>query len=64
VTRQSLPIEEESSHAGYREHVTPPAPGTVPDPISEWIKGGRWEPAETAQAEMVNEFKKENDLKQ
>ena len=41
----------------------PPAPGTVPDPISEWIKGGRWEPAEAAQAEMVNKFKKENDLK-
>jgi hypothetical protein len=34
----------------------------VPDPISEFIKAGRWQPAEQAQASMVEEFKKENDL--
>jgi len=41
----------------------PPAPGTVPDPISDFIKAGRWKPAETAQAKMVDQFKKENGLK-
>jgi ribonuclease Z len=40
----------------------PPAPGTVPNPISDFIKAGRWMPAETAQASMVEAFKKENGL--
>jgi hypothetical protein len=34
----------------------------VPDPISDFIKAGRWQPAEQAQASMVEEFKKENGL--
>ena len=38
-------------------------PGTVPDPISDFIKAGRWQPAEEAQAPMVDEFKKDNNLK-
>ncbi len=41
----------------------PPARGSVPDPISDFIKAGRWKPAEEAQASMVNEFKKENGLR-
>ena len=41
----------------------PPKAGTVPDPISDFIKGGRWQPAEQAQAELVDDFKKENDMK-
>jgi ribonuclease Z len=40
----------------------PPARGSVPDPISDFIKAGRWKPAEEAQAPMVNEFKKESGL--
>jgi len=40
----------------------PPARGTVPDPISDFIKAGRWQPAEQAQATMVEQFKKENGL--
>ena len=40
----------------------PPAKGSVPDPISDFIKAGRWQPAEEAQAPMVEKFKKENDL--
>ena len=40
----------------------PPAKGSVPDPISDFIKAGRWQPAEQAQAPMVEKFKKENDL--
>jgi ribonuclease Z len=41
----------------------PPAPGTVPDPLSDFIKAGRWQPAEEAQAPMVDKFKKDNNLK-
>jgi ribonuclease Z len=41
----------------------PPAKGSVPDPISDFIKAGRWKPAEKAQAPMVDAFKKENGLK-
>ncbi len=40
----------------------PPAKGSVPDPISDFIKAGRWQPAEQAQAPMVEKFKKENGL--
>ena len=47
---------------GPNKPPAPPAPGTVPDPISEFIKAGRWQPAEEAQAPMVNEFKKDNNL--
>ncbi|MDX2417555.1 MAG: hypothetical protein QNK19_08860 [Xanthomonadales bacterium] len=42
---------------------TAPKPGTVPDPISDFIKAGRWQPAEEALAPMVNKFKKDNNLK-
>ena len=41
----------------------PPARGTVPDPMTDFIKQGRWQPAEKAQAPMVDKFKKENNLK-
>ena len=41
----------------------PPAKGTIPDPITKFIKDGRWQPAEAAQAPMVNKFKKEHGMK-
>jgi len=41
----------------------PPAPGTVPDPMTDWIKAGRWEPANKAQGNLVNTFKKEHGMK-
>jgi hypothetical protein len=41
----------------------PPARGSIPDPISDFIKEGRWQPAEEAQKPMVDEFKKEHGLK-
>ena len=47
---------------GPNKPPSPPAPGTVPDPISDFIKAGRWQPAEEAQAPMVNKFKKDNNL--
>ncbi len=48
---------------GPNKPPTPPAPGSIPDPISDFIKSGRWQPAEAAQAPMVDKFKKDNDLK-
>ena len=48
---------------GPNKPPAPPAPGSVPDPISDFIKAGRWGPAEQAQAPMVDKFKKENNLK-
>ncbi len=41
----------------------PPAPiGGVPDPLSDYIKAGKW-PIDDVQGEMVEEFKKEHGLK-
>jgi ribonuclease Z len=41
----------------------PPAPiGGVPDPLSDYIKAGKW-PVNDVQGEMVEEFKKEHGLK-
>ena len=41
----------------------PPAPGTVPDPMTQFIRDGRWMPANEAQMPMVKEFKKAHDMK-
>jgi hypothetical protein len=35
----------------------------VPDPLSDALKAGRWQPAVEAQAPMVDKFKKDNNLK-
>jgi ribonuclease Z len=48
---------------GPNKPPAPPARGSVPDPISDFIKAGRWQPAEKAQAPMVDQFKKDNNLK-
>ncbi len=40
----------------------PPARGSMTDPISDFVKAGRWQPAEQAQAQMVEKFKKEHGL--
>jgi len=48
---------------GPNKPPAPPAPGTVPDPISDFIKAGRWQPAEVAQAPMVDQFKKDHNMK-
>jgi hypothetical protein len=34
----------------------------VPDPMTDFIKKGRWAPANEAQADLVNDFKKANNL--
>jgi ribonuclease Z len=48
---------------GPNKPPAPPKPGTVPDPISDFIKEGRWKPAEKAQADLVNKFKKAHGMK-
>jgi len=48
---------------GPNKPPAPPAPGSIPDPISDFIKSGRWQPAEAAQASMVDKFKKDHGLK-
>ncbi len=40
----------------------PPARGTMPDPMTDFIKGGRWN-VEDAQGEMIREFKKSHGMK-
>ncbi len=41
----------------------PPAPGTVPDPMTDFIRNGRWMPANEAQMPMVKDFKKAHKMK-
>ena len=47
---------------GPTQPPAPPAPGTVPDSMSDFIKNGRWPDAEEAQSDLVNQFRKENNL--
>jgi len=63
IERMIVSPDQAWSVNGPNKPPAPPAPGTVPDPISDFIKSGRWQPAEEAQASMVKEFKKENNLK-
>jgi len=51
------------SVAGPNKPPKPPVKGTVPDPIGEFIKAGRWEPAEAAQADMIKKFKQDHKMK-
>jgi ribonuclease Z len=63
VERMIVSPDQAWSVAGPNKPPTPPAAGTVPDPLTDFIKSGRWQPAEKAQAPMVDKFKKENNLK-
>jgi hypothetical protein len=63
VERMIVSADQAWGVNGPNKPPAPPAPGSVPDPISDFIKAGRWMPAEEAQAPMVNQFKKDNNLK-
>ena len=63
VERMVVSPDQAWSVAGPNKPPSPPAKGTVPDPITDFIKAGRWEPAEAAQAEMIKEFKKKYNMK-
>jgi ribonuclease Z len=62
VERMIVPPDQAWSVNGPNKPPPPPKKGTVPDPISDFIKAGRWGPAGKAQAPMVEQFKKENNL--
>ena len=63
VVRDIVSPDQAWSVNGPNKPPVPPARGTVPDPTTDFIKQGRWAPAEKAQAPMVNQFKKEHNLK-
>jgi ribonuclease Z len=63
VERMIVSPDQAWSVAGPNKPPKPPAKGTVPDPITDYIKEGRWEPAEAAQAEMIKEFKTKYKMK-
>ena len=49
---------------GPNKAPNPPAKGTVPDPITDFIRNGKWNPeTEDALKPMVTEFKKEHKMK-
>ena len=63
VERMAVSPDQAWSVAGPTPPPKPPAPGTVPDPLSEEMKAGKWNPeTEDAQKAMVDAFKKEYNL--
>jgi ribonuclease Z len=63
VERMTVSPDQAWSVAGPTPPPKPPAAGTVPDPLSEAMKAGRWNPqAEDAQKELVDAFKKKYDM--
>ncbi|MHC5113975.1 MAG: guanitoxin biosynthesis MBL fold metallo-hydrolase GntH [Planctomycetota bacterium] len=61
--RMTVSPEEAWSVPGATPPPPPPAPGTVPDPMTEFIRAGRWQPAIDAQADLVKEFQNEHGMK-
>ena len=63
VERMVVSPDQAWSVTGPNRPPSPPAKGTVPDPLTDFIKAGRWEPAQAAQAEMIKEFKEKYGMK-
>jgi len=61
--RMTVSPDHAWSVAGPTAPPKPSAKDTDPDPISDFIKAGRWNPAEAAQADMIKTFKKEHNMK-
>ena len=61
--RMAVSPEEAWSVPGAKRPPAPPKPGTVPDPMTDFIKAGRWQPAIEAQSDLVNKFKKQHKMK-
>ncbi len=60
--RMAVLTDEAWSVAGNTNPPAPPKAGTVPDPLTDFIKAGKWQPAMEAQSDLVNEFKKDNNM--
>jgi ribonuclease Z len=63
VERMVISPDQAWAVNGPNKPPAPPAKGTVPDPITDFIKAGHWDPADAAQAEMIKEFKKKYNMK-
>jgi len=63
VERMTVSPDEAWSVPGAKAPPAPPAAGTVPDPMTDFIKAGRWEPAREAQRALVEAFKKAHGMK-
>ncbi|MGB3649359.1 MAG: guanitoxin biosynthesis MBL fold metallo-hydrolase GntH, partial [Desulfobulbales bacterium] len=63
VERMVISPDQAWSVTGPNKPPNPPAKGTVPDPLTDFIKAGHWNPADEAQAEMIEEFKKKYNMK-
>jgi ribonuclease Z len=63
VERMIISPDQAWSVNGPNKPPPPPKKGSVADPISDFIKAGRWKPAEEAQKPMVDAFKKEHKMK-
>lgn len=61
--RMTVSTDEAWSVPGAKAPPSPPAAGTVPDPMTDFIKAGRWQPAIDAQGELVKGFRKEHNMK-
>lgn len=62
IERMIVSPDQAWSVPGPTKPPSPPAEGTVPDPLTDYIKQGHWDPADEAQAEMIKEFKTEYKL--
>lgn len=63
VERIAVSTDDAWSVAGAKAPPAPPKAGTVPDPMTDFIKEGRWQPAIEAQGDLVKEFKKSHKMK-
>ncbi len=63
VERMVVSPDQAWSVAGPNKPPSPPAKGTVPDPLTDYIKAGHWDPADAAQADMIKDFKKKYNMK-
>jgi ribonuclease Z len=63
VERMIVSPDQAWAVAGPNKPPSPPAKGTVPDPLSDFIKAGHWSLADKAQAEMIKEFKTKYKMK-
>jgi ribonuclease Z len=61
--RMAVSPEDAWSVPGATSPPQPPAAGTVPDPMTDWIKGGRRQPAIDTQGNLLKTFKKEHNMK-
>jgi ribonuclease Z len=61
-TRMAVSPGEAWAVPGPNRPPKPPAPGTVPDPMSDAVKAGRWDVSD-AQGPMIKAFKKTHGMK-